>query len=522
MRNITASTPTNSDRPTSTRMMDFTPIARSYFNRITRQAESWTGHTREVQLGVLAGLLHCGARTKWGEAHALSPDGGYDALRRAFPAPVDYTQLRPWIMRMIDGEPDLLWPGRTTRFAQSSGTSDGKSKYIPITHASLQRSHYAGGAHAVASYLHLYPDSHLFGGKSFILGGSYANELSLRKGVRVGDLSATLIDCINPLVDMVRVPSRRIALMPDWREKLPALVEASIRQAVTNISGVPSWFLTVLREILSATGATNLGDVWPHLEVFFHGGISMTPYREQYAAIAPPGMRYLECYNASEGFMAVQDSIDSPALRLLLNCGTFFEFIPLADTLSERPRIIPAWEVEQGEIYGLVVTSCNGLWRFPIGDTVRIETVAPLRITIAGRTKSFINAFGEELMVDNAETALARVCSEMNCSVANYTAAPVYTTDRSRGHHQWLIEFEREPQSLDAFAAALDRELRTLNSDYDAKRSHDIFLAPPTIVKGRQGIFDAWLASTGKLGGQRKVPRLSNTRHPIDEILRFN
>lgn len=503
-------------------MLNFTPLVRPYFNHIARQARSWTGNTRRVQTALLDRLLHEGARTAWGAAHRLDATGGYDALRRAFPAPVQYAELRPWVMRMIDGEPNLLWPGVTTRFAQSSGTSDGKSKYIPITRQGLAESHYAGGAHAIASYLSLYPDSRLFAGKSFILGGSYANELTLCPGVRVGDLSATLIDRINPLADMVRIPSRQVALMPDWREKLPALVQAAVRENVTNISGVPSWFLTVLREILAHTGASNLADVWPGLEVFFHGGISMTPYRDQYAEIVPPGMRYLECYNASEGFIAVQDSIHSPAMRLLLGCGTFFEFIPLADTLSDRPRILPAWEVEEGEVYALLLTSCNGLWRFPIGDTVRIESVEPLRITVAGRTKSFINAFGEELMVENAEAALGRVCRETGCSVANYTAAPVYTTDRTRGHHEWLIEFEHEPESLETFAAALDRALRDVNSDYDAKRSHDIFLAPLTVVKGRPGVFDDWLSSTGKLGGQRKVPRLSNTRTPIDDILRLN
>lgn len=504
-------------------MIDFTPLVRPWFRRITRRAESWHGHTREVQTALLAGILARGARTRWGAAHGLDgSDTSYDALRRAFPAPVGYAELRPWVMRMVEGEPDVLWPGVTRHFAQSSGTSDGKSKYIPITPDGLAASHYAGGAHAVASYLNLYPDSRLFSGKSFILGGSFANELSLPRGVKVGDLSATLIDRINPLANLVRVPRREVALMADWSRKLPALVEASLHENVTNISGVPSWFLTVLRGVLAKAGAGNLHDVWPNLEVFFHGGISMAPYRSQYAPITPRGMRYIECYNASEGFFAVQDSIGSPAMRLLLGCGTFFEFIPLADTLSDRPEILPAWQVEEGHIYGLVLTSVNGLWRFPVGDTVRIESVDPLRVTVAGRTKCFINAFGEELMVENAEAAMTRVCAEMDCEVADYTAAPVYTTDRSRGRHEWLIEFTRPPASTEAFAAALDRELRSLNSDYDAKRTGGIFLDPLTVVAGRHGVFDAWLASTGKLGGQRKVPRLSNTRHPIDEILKFN
>ena len=407
-------------------------------------------------------------------------------------------------------------------YAQSSGTSDGKSKYIPITDDSLRHNHYDGGAQVVAQYLRLYPDSRLFSGKSFILGGSYANELSLPPGVRVGDLSATLIDCINPLAERVRVPSKSVALMPDWATKLPALIEASLHENITNISGVPSWFLTVLKGVMAKAGVDCIHDVWPNLEVFFHGGISMLPYRGQYAQITRQGMRYLESYNASEGFFAVQDTLESHAMLLLLDSGVFYEFIPLSQVDSDRPQLIPAWQVEEGEIYSLVITSCNGLWRYTPGDTVRVESVDPLRITIAGRTKSFINAFGEELMVENAEAAMTRVCHEMDCEVANYTAAPVYASDNRRGRHEWLIEFVREPASIDAFAEALDRALQDVNSDYQAKRAHGIFLDPLTVVRGRRGVFDDWLASTGKLGGQRKVPRLSNNRDIIDRILRLN
>lgn len=506
--------------------MNPTPIVRPYFARLARQAKAWRGNTRSVQLDQLYKLMRACARTEFGAGRGVmapaSPEEAYDALRRSFPVPVDYAALRPWVMRMIDGGKDLLWPGLTRRFAQSSGTSDGKSKYIPITPDSLRESHYRGAAISVATYLDLYPDSRLFAGKSFILGGSFANELKLRPGVRVGDLSATLIDCINPLAGLVRVPSKKIALMEDWTEKLPALVEAASRCSVSNISGVPSWFLTVLKGILAHTGASRLDSVWPGLEVFFHGGISMAPYRRQYQAICPPDMRYHECYNASEGFFAASDTIGSPAMLMMLGCGTFYEFIPLADVGSDRPRIIPAWEVEEGKVYALLLTSCNGLWRYPVGDTVRIECADPLRITVAGRTKAFINAFGEELMVENADTAIERVCGRLGCRVADYTAAPVYASDRSRGRHEWLIEFTTPPADMARFAAELDSELQNLNSDYQAKRSHGIFLDPLTVVVGRKGVFDDWLASTGKRGGQRKVPRLSNSRHPMDEILDMN
>jgi len=483
---------------------------------------AWRGRIREVQLDVLTWLLDHGARTKWGCGCGLDRVKDYDGFRRAVSAPQTYPQVRELVMRMVGGEADVLWPGVTRRYAQSSGTSDGKSKYIPITDHSLRYNHYDGGAQVVAQYLRLYPDSRLFSGKSFILGGSYANELSLPPGVRVGDLSATLIDCINPLADMVRVPSKRVALMTDWERKLPALIEASLHEDVTNISGVPSWFLTVLKGVMARAGAGCIHDVWPNLEVFFHGGISMLPYREQYAHITRQDMRYLESYNASEGFFAVQDTIESNAMLLLLDSGVFYEFIPLSQIDSDRPEPLAAWQVEEGEVYSLVITSCNGLWRYTPGDTVRVESVDPLRITIAGRTKSFINAFGEELMVENAEAAMTRVCHDFDCEVANYTAAPIYASDNTRGRHEWLIEFVREPASIPAFAEALDRALQDVNSDYQAKRAHGIFLDPLTVVRGRRGVFDDWLASTGKLGGQRKVPRLSNNRELIEQILKFN
>lgn len=502
--------------------MNFTPLARFLLGRRVKEALSWTGRTQEIQLGQLDFLLRNLRQTKWGAEKGLSEVRSYDDFRRLLPSVSAYAGLRPYVMRMIAGEKDVLWPGLTRNFAQSSGTSDGKSKYIPVTPASFSRSHYKGGSSVISHYLSLYPDSRIFAGKSFILGGSFANELTLPPGVRVGDLSANLIENINPLVNLTRVPSKRIALLEDWAVKLPALVSAAADHDITNISGVPSWFLTVLKQIIKAKGAQTIHDVWPNLEVFFHGGISMAPYREQYSHITDPKMRYLECYNASEGFFAVQNAIDDQAMLLLLDCGTFFEFIRTEEADSDRPEIIPAWKVEEGEIYELVITSCNGLWRYPLGDTVRIESVEPLKITIAGRTKSYINAFGEELMVQNAEAALTKVCKTLDCEISNYTAAPVYASDHSRGRHEWLIEFNREPESIDEFARQLDLALQQENSDYEAKRNHGIFLDRLTIVKGRKGVFDKWLAATGKLGGQRKVPRLSNSRHPIDEILKYN
>ncbi|MBR4940227.1 MAG: GH3 auxin-responsive promoter family protein [Burkholderiaceae bacterium] len=467
-------------------------------------------------------MLNRAKNTLWGNQYNFNTISAYEQFARRVPI-TPYEELRPYVMRMINGERDVLWPGITRNFAQSSGTSDGKSKYIPITADSFKRCHYQGGTDVVAHYLNLYPDSRMFSGKGFILGGSFGNELSLPKGVVVGDLSANLIDNINPLVNLVRVPSKEIALMEDWTKKLPALVEASINQNITNISGVPSWFLTVLKEVIAKAGASTIHDVWPNLEVFFHGGISFKPYREQYRAITDPAkMRYLETYNASEGFFAVQNAIDDPAMLLLLDIGVFYEFIPLDEIDNPHSKILPIWKVEPGKVYALVITACNGLWRYPIGDTVKIESVEPLKITIAGRTKHYINAFGEELMVHNSDAAIAKACNELDCAVLNYTAAPVYAGDRSRGRHEWLIEFARPPQDLEQFASRLDALLQQENSDYQAKRYNSIFLDPLSIVVARNGVFDDWLASTGKLGGQRKVPRLSNDRRFLDPLLNMN
>ena len=431
----------------------------------------------------------------------------------------EYADIRQQIMRMMAGERNVLWPGRCRWFAQSSGTSDGRSKYIPVTDISLSRNHYFGASQAVAHYLLHNPESRLFDGKAMILGGSFnpAPVEGQKAGAKVGDLSATLISRITPLAEAVRVPKRRIALMADWEEKLPRLVEAAAAADVTNLSGVPSWMLTVVRGVLALKGARSLHEVWPNLEVFFHGGIGFEPYRGQYLEITDARrMHFVNTYNASEGFFAVQNDPGDPAMLLLADCGIFYEFQPLDE--SQPP--VPLWQVKQGEIYSLVITGMNGLWRYPLGDTVRIESTDPVKISIAGRTKSYINAFGEELMVHNADAALARTCRELGCSVINYTAAPVYTTERSHGRHQWLVEFSRMPESLEVFADTLDRNLTLENSDYAAKRAHSIFLDRLSVTVAPQGLFDRWLARNGgKLGGQRKIPRLANDRRTIDDML---
>lgn len=514
-------------------MLDFTPFARRLMMKRVRAAESWLGNGLErTQRAQLDALTRIGSRTRYGAMDGilrpgsrLEPTDSYEVFSHMVPV-APYPAIREAVMRMVDGERDVLWRGKCRRFAQSSGTSDGKSKYIPVTDDSLRRNHYPGATDAVAHYLAQYPDSRMFAGKGFILGGSFANELTLPRGVKVGDLSANLIDAINPAVNLVRVPSKRVALMEDWAEKLPALVEASRHADVTNISGVPSWFMTVIRRVIEAEGADNIHQVWPNLEVFFHGGIAMDPYRRAYADLTDPSrpMRYRETYNASEGFFAVQDTIEPGPMRLLMDVGVFYEFIPLGslgegDDSDPWPEAVPAWQVEAGRTFALVITAMNGLWRYPIGDTVRVESTDPLRITIAGRTKSFINAFGEEVMVHNTDRALTKACSLTGAAVENYTVAPVFAEGRRHGRHQWLIEWATAPADIEAFADILDKALQDENSDYQAKRAGSIFLDRLTITTAPAGLFDRWLATTGKLGGQRKVPRLSNDRSRLDSLL---
>lgn len=512
--------------------MDFTRLSHIYFKPLAEAERRKEENLEQSQRALLRKLVAVGQKTKWGVSlldHSTSINGHrtepteYEQFVKLI-SPADYEAIRPWVMRMVNGEKDVLWEGRCNRFAQSSGTSDGKSKYIPITPRGLQHSHYRGAALSVAKYLLTHPDSHIFGGKNLILGGSFANELNLTGKVKVGDLSASLIDNINPVANLFRTPSKETALMADWSKKLPAIVESSAREDIRSLSGVPSWFLTVLKAVMAHTGATEIHEIWPNLEVFFHGGISFEPYRTPYShIIAPDRMNYWENYNASEGFFAAQHQPGKRPMTLLADVDTFYEFIPVSlSGGNPSPVPIPSWEVEAGKIYEMVITSSNGLWRYRIGDTVKIESLNPLTITIAGRTKHFINAFGEEVMVHNTDAALREACRKSGVEAINYIAAPVYAGDRTRGRHEWLIEFSCQPRDLEAFADMLDSELQSQNSDYQAKRTGNLFLDRLTIIPATTGVFDRWLATTGKLGGQRKIPRLDNDRRFIDNLLRMN
>ena len=503
--------------------MDFTPIALHIFASRAKRTKKWKGRVEELQRQQLEWLLRRASDTEIGRKYKFreilnSPDP-IEEYRNHVPT-VAYDDIRTYAMRMLAGERDVLWPGICRRYAQSSGTSGGKSKYVPITDDCLRRNHYPGTSDVVAHYLQINPKSRIFSGKSLILGGSFANELNLKKGVKVGDLSATLIDRMPKLADMVRVPGKRIALMEDWSEKLPALAEAASRSNITNISGVPSWFLTVIKEVCKIRGTAKISDVWPDLEVFFHGGIDFRPYRKEYEALTDPEkMHFMETYNASEGFFAFQNDFSDHSMLLILDGSVFYEFEPLG---GGKP--LTAWEVESGKTYELLISSSNGLWRYHLGDTVTVTATDPVKIRIAGRTRSFINAFGEEVMEDNANRAIEAACEATGAGIANYTAGPFYAHDNKKGHHQWLIEWNKEPDSIGRFSEVLDKALQEVNSDYQAKRAHSIFLDPPEIITVRQGLFDDWLASVGnhKLGGQKKIPRLSNTRSLIDQLLEIN
>jgi len=404
-------------------------------------------------------------------------------------------------------------------YAKSSGTTNDKSKFIPVSVDGLHDTHYAGGKDAVVWYLRNNPKSRIFDGKALILGGSHAPNYNL-PGSLVGDLSAILIENINPLVNMIRVPKKATALLSDFEIKRDRIAREAIGQNVTNLSGVPSWMLSVLNRVMELSGKQHLEDVWPNLEVFFHGGVAFTPYRQQYQRlITSPRMHYMETYNASEGFFGLQDDPSDAAMSLMIDYGIFFEFIPMDEFDSPQPTVVPLWGIKTERNYAMVITTSSGLWRYIIGDMVRFTQRNPYKFIITGRTKSFINAFGEELIVDNAEKGLAEACRQTGAEVLEYTAAPVFMDANGKCRHQWVVEFSREPDNLEHFASVLDETLQRLNSDYEAKRYKDITLQRLELIQGRQGIFNDWLRQKGKLGGQHKVPRLCNNRDIIEQVL---
>ena len=486
-----------------------------------RQIERYATDAEEIQRRVLQQLVGKAAQTEWGRNYGYADIHDYSDFAGKVPVST-YEEAKGFIDRMRHGESDILWKGKVKWYAKSSGTTNDKSKFIPVSRDGLNRIHYAGGRDAVALYLHNNPKSRIFDGRSLILGGSHAPNFNL-PGSLVGDLSAILIENISPLVNLIRVPRKETALLADFMTKRDRIARESLNRNVTNISGVPSWMLSVLDRVLEISGQSHINDVWPNLEVFFHGGVAFTPYRERYHQIIDSeGMHYMETYNASEGFFGLQDDPADPAMLLMIDYDVFYEFIPLEQVDDPDAKAVPLWEVETGKNYAIIISTSCGLWRYQIGDTVKFTSTNPYKFIISGRTKSFINAFGEELMVDNAEKAIAEACRQTGAQVAEYTAAPVFMDVHGKCRHQWVVEFAKRPDDVQKFTDVLDTTLQRINSDYEAKRSNNVTLQKPELVEAKPGLFNEWLASKGKLGGQHKVPRLSNSRKTIDEVLALN
>ncbi len=491
------------------------------FHRRQKELDKYANNGLVMQQEVLHYLVEYAKDTEYGRNHLFSTIQSYDDYVQNVPVNT-YEELKGDIDRMRHGEENILWPGQVKWYAKSSGTTNDKSKFIPVSSEALQHTHYQGPKDVVAFYLQNNPDSHLFEGKSLILGGSHSPNYNLPDSL-VGDLSAILIENISPLANLVRVPKKSTALLSDFEVKRDRIARETLHKNVTNISGVPSWMLSVLVRVLELSGKQHLEEVWPNLEVFFHGGIAFTPYRKQYEQlITKSDMHYMETYNASEGFFGIQNDPSDPAMLLMLDYGAFYEFIPIEELGTEKPTIVPLSGVKIGQNYAMVISNLCGLWRYEIGDTVQFTSVNPYKFVITGRTKYFINAFGEELIMDNAEKGLAYACSQTGAQVLEYSAAPVYMDNKAKCRHQWLIEFSKAPQDLKAFSEILDTRLQELNSDYEAKRFHDVTLQPLEIIKARPNLFNDWLKSKGKLGGQHKVPRLSNSRDNLEEMLALN
>lgn len=501
--------------------MGLTRIAAHFFSSRQKEIERHAKHADLTQKQVLQHLLERAKDTEYGRNHLFGSTKTYEDFAKNVPVNT-YEELKGDIDRMRHGEENVLWPGQVKWYAKSSGTTNDKSKFIPVSNEGLNRIHYQGGKDTVALYLRNNPDSRMFDGKGLILGGSHSPNYNLHNSL-VGDLSAILIENINPLVNLVRVPKKSTALLQDFEVKRDRIAHETLNQNVTNLSGVPSWMLSVLVRVMELSGKKHLEEVWPNLEVFFHGGIAFTPYRPQYEQlITSPNMHYMETYNASEGFFGIQSDPGDASMLLMTDYDVFYEFIPMDEYGTEHPTVLPLEDVELDKNYAVLISTSCGLWRYMIGDTVKFTSRQPYKFIITGRTKYFINAFGEELIMDNAEKGLAYACEQTGAEIKEYTAAPVYMDSKAKCRHQWVIEFAKAPNDLKKFANILDKRLQELNSDYEAKRFHDITLQHLEIVVARPDLFNDWLKMKGKLGGQHKIPRLSNSRKVIEEMLELN
>ena len=481
------------------------------------QIEIFKKYPFETQQETLYKLLAKAAKTEWGEKFNYSTIASIKDYQSRFPIQT-YEDIIPYVERLRKGETNLLWPGEMKWFAKSSGTTSAKSKFIPMSREALEDCHYRAAKDILVIYAMQKPETKIFSGKSLTLGGSHRmNQFS--NDSLYGDLSAILIENAPFWVDIIRTPKQKIALLEDFEEKLNLITKSTVNENVTSISGVPSWYLVLIKQILAFTGKNNLLDVWPNLEVFFHGGISFTPYREQYKKlICGDQMNYMETYNASEGFFGIQDDQHSSDMLLMLDYGIFYEFVPVDNINSDNPLAYTIAEVKTGVNYAIIISTNGGLWRYMMGDTIVFTSLDPYRFRISGRTKHFINVFGEEVIVDNADKALDSACKGTDAVIAEYTAGPVFMSSVSKGSHEWIIEFEKRPSDPALFIEILDNTLKSVNSDYEAKRFKDLNLVLPVLRSVPRGTFNKWLKTKNKLGGQNKVPRLSNSREYIEDL----
>ncbi len=503
------------------------PLLNSIFSRFStkriNQIELFRKYPVNVQRDVFFKLLERSKNTYWGKKYNYKNIKTFEEFKKYVPLQ-SYESLKPYIDRIQKGEKKILWDGEVKWFSKSSGTTSDKSKFIPVSKEALEDCHFRGGKDVLALYNVINPNTQIFKGfgKGLVIGGSQQIN-KFNNEMYYGDLSAVLIENLPFWVHFIRTPNISIALMDEWEEKIEQMAHATIKENVTNISGVPSWTLVLIKRILEITGKNNLTEVWPNLELFIHGGVSFTPYRKYFQELIPSDkMNYVETYNASEGFFAVQDNPNTDDMLLMLDLGIFYEFIPMEEIDKDSPKTLQLEEVEVGKNYAIVISTNGGLWRYVIGDTIKFTSKFPFKIKITGRTKHFINAFGEELIIDNAEKALQQACDLTKAVIREYTAAPIYMSNENKGGHEWIIEFEKVPDDLKHFTELLDRGLKAQNSDYEAKRYKSLSLQMPKVHIAKKNLFYDWLKNKGKLGGQHKVPRLANKRDYIDELLDMN
>jgi hypothetical protein len=481
--------------------------------------EQWMNDPVTAQLIVWQDLIAAGQYTEFGREHFFGQIQSVKDFKKYVPLN-EYDVLKPYIERMMKGEENVLWNTPISWFAKSSGTTSDKSKFIPVSEESLKENHFRASKDVLSFYYASHPQSELLTGKGLVIGGSHQIN-SINEEVHYGDLSAVVLQNSPFWGKWLRTPDLSIALMDEWESKIEKLAQSTIYENVTSMAGVPTWLIVLLKRILEITGKTSIIEIWPSLELYLHGGVSFVPYKQQFQKLIGAPLNYLEMYNASEGFFAAQDDVDGEGMLLMCDHGIFYEFLPSSEYGSDNPVTLQLEEVEMGKNYAPVITTNGGLWRYLLGDTIQFTCLNPYRIKVSGRLKHYINAFGEEVIVDNTDMALAMVSRQTGAVVTDYTAAPVYFSDKSNGAHEWLIEFEKLPENIDHFINELDNALKSINSDYEAKRYKDIALRRPIVKSVPQHSFSKWLQSKGKLGGQHKVPRLSNDRTILEDILSY-